>query len=213
MDLILIIILVIIAALALGLSVWLFIIKFRHEEDVESLDVLINFMPNYSYPYASAVGIITNVDKINDRFLITYKPTDLDNKKVKEIKDIEPVKIAVDKNKLIPLPKNVLSPNRNIFIALAPSADNYGVEFSKSLLGKSLMKLTEDINSENTAVAILKNRNRVEDKLLKLTEGGDRMEQHIIIDKELNEELHKKILDKPSQKPTTAPYNSPQSNL
>ncbi len=71
------------------------------------------------------------------------------------------------------------------------------------------MQYVSDINAENTVVEVLQSKGRVQDKLLKKTEGGDRMEEYIELDADMNKQIAQKALEKEKGPEKKSPFTQP----
>jgi len=163
---------------------FLIIIFYAKEQDKHEEPFVINLMAHYSQPIKGhAIGLEVNEEKVGDRILIEYSPRDIDVKAYAN-KMVENVKVVVDKDKIITLPKGTLSNFRTVKILLAPHPEDYSVDFKNNILGKSVMALTEVINTANIETSIVR-------------EGSDRKTNmlHKLGDGEITNELINRVFE------------------
>ncbi|MAG47914.1 hypothetical protein CL617_04875 [archaeon] len=197
-------------ALIMGLIMYLVHIK-RTEHEPMDYTLVDNFMSQYTKGHSQ--GILLEVIKGKKRDGIVFMPKDVDYMrkiKNKEKLEIKPQTIYVSKNKIILLPRGTWSSERNRMIVLPPYPENFPRDFTQTPFGKHLAKLTEDLNAEDTVIEVQRKRIDVENELLHKTEGGDRMKEHLITDKELTKDFYKKFTDAKEDKKGTS-YTPPHT--
>lgn len=163
------------------LGTWLVIILAKKEDDVEDPTTGINFMAAWSE--GRAYGSEMKVEKGNgDRYVITLDPKDINPNSKEKIK---PVKVIVDKNKIISLPRGKWSAEKNINIYLPPTADDFPDDLKATPFGKMLQLYTEIINADNTTISSLLEGKKRSNTFIKEMAGGEATTEIIKIFKEL----------------------------
>lgn len=188
-----------------GLFIWLIILYFAKEEIEVEDNFILNFMSNFAVPKKGyCIGIEKSCSKINNRYLIEYLPTDLNKKELSE-GIIEPVRVSVDKNHIVVLPKGHPSKNKNLKIILAPRAEDYDDDFKLTFFGKILMNMTEAINAVNVETATVREGSERKTKIL-LNEGdGEISLNHIEKTDELMKQFTKMLVDNTSKPSSQRP--------
>jgi hypothetical protein len=172
-----------------GTALYLFFHK-KIEEPRDSSFVF-NFMSNFA---ASAYGMEFGRVKGKYRDCINLSPRDINFLKYYKRKtgtinvpEIGIKKVWVEKNKILDIPKGALSPDKNIVILLPPNAEDFPEDFKKHHLGKTLMKMTEDLNNENVEINILREGSDRKTALLKRMGDGELSNQALAKLEELHE--------------------------
>lgn len=173
MNILLLILVIMCIAALLGVITWIIILIYIKEEEKIEAPFIINFMPQHTFPIKGyAIGLEQSTKKIDNRYLIEFSPRDINKENLKENKLVSNVKVVVGENKVITLPKGILSDNRTIKLLLAPTPEDYPLEFKNSSFGKIICGLTEAINITNDEVKIVREgSNRKTDILYKMGDG------------------------------------------
>lgn len=206
MDVITLIFILIGGVLVLGLGIYLLFLIFRDDEEKFEDNLIINFMSNYTIPIKGhAVGLEIETKRIGNRYLIEYLPRDINRKRLEINKNIDTVKVAVDKNKMLVLPEGTLSGYRNVKILLPPKPEDFTDNLKTTLFGQAMMKLTEEINGANVESIIIREGSNRKDKLLKELGDGEISEEYIQRQKEINKEIDKMKQDSRGSSSSSSP--------
>jgi len=210
MTLALTIFIIIGSVIIVGLFAFLLVLFFREEEEKTLSPLIINLMPQYTIPVKGhAVGVEVNTTKVDNRFLIEYQPRDLNYENINDKKNIENVKVVIDKNKILTLPIGTLSSFRDVKILLAPNAEDYSSELKDTVFGKVIMAMTEAIGVENKETDIVREGSNRKSKLLEKLGDGEISEEYIDKIGEITREALKHAGDTKKESPQRSGFNPP----
>lgn len=83
--------------LVLGMITLILTLLFKEDDEKYEEPIIVNFMPNYSYPDPGrAIGMEVGVEKIDNRFLLEYQPRDITKLELKGKKEVDNSKIVVE---------------------------------------------------------------------------------------------------------------------
>ena len=199
-----IVICIIIGMVILAIIVY---VKFREEEEEKDNPLGINFLANHSNGRAIGIEKEIIIGKGN-RKIITLSPRDINRENIKKL-DIEDVKVIVDKNKLISIPKGLWSKDKNINIYLPSKLSDFSTALKQTEFGKMLMFWTAIKNADNAEIDALQ-------------EGMKRQAAHIesigagelsVAKMQQIEEIYSDLLSaaKESKKDKSSSYTSPNT--
>jgi hypothetical protein len=213
MDLTSTIIVIVMGFVLSVLSIFLLILYFREDDEKYEDNLIINMLPQYTSPVRGhAIGLEVNTKVIDNKYLIEYQPRDVDSRLLKDKTKIDNVKVVVDKNKVITLPKGTLSAYRTLKILLPPNPEDFSSELKRTHFGQHLMKITEEINTSNVEAKIVREGSDRKTKLLTELGDGEISEQFLDRQNELQKELDRNA-SKPSTQsvPARSPFSPPSS--
>ena len=212
MSLLTSIFLVVSLAVISGLVIWLIILFFKEEAEKHDSPMIINMMSNYSHPSSGhAIGLEVSTTKIDNRFLVEYQPRDIDDKLLLNKKEINNVKVVVNRNKIITLEKGTLSNYRTIKILLAPNAEDYPQELKLTPFGQMIMNLTEGINAFNLESHIVREGSSRKTKILTKLGDGEVSQEYMDAIDDQTKELAKRGTseNKNPQRPSGGGFSPP----
>jgi hypothetical protein len=195
----------------IGLLIWLLLLYFKTQDRITKGSLILNFMPNFANGHA--IGQEVKTEKCQDgRLLIEYQPRDISDELLLGKTDIDNIKCVVDNDKIISLPLGTLSQYRDIKILLAPNPENYPIELKQTLFGKHLMQITEELNTKNLEVQMVREGSDRKTKMVKNMGDGEVSSQQIERFDELSKEMVKIASTENKNMPTrpTSGFHPPQ---
>lgn len=197
------IILMILAGIGLVILIVVLVITLTKEKPkFTNNNIILNFMPQYTDGYAVFNEVFSQ--KINNRTFMELEPKDIDAEDIEKGDLIKNYKIVVGKNKVETLALGNLSRRRALKILLPKNPEDFPKEFRETLFGQLLMKHVEKINSMNIIEEVVRSGKEMENRILRKTDGGGRVEEYLDLDEGLNKEMANKALEtvkKTDQKP------------
>jgi len=190
---------------------WLWITIMKEEENDYQDPFVMNMMPNYSSPIKGfALGVLVKSTKVGDRYLVEYSPRDVDKSFMKDRKQIENVEVAIDKEKMLVMPKGTLSARRDIIILLPKNPEDFPSELKVTRYGRALMAMTESINVDNVEIATVREGSDRKTNLVNKIGGGELSEKYV----EMIEEIAKTVMktmekEKDRPQPPTSAFRPP----
>ena len=182
---------------AVFIGIVIFIIKEREkEEEYGDFTMVENYLSHYSGGYSQ--GILVGIDKGEKRNGYLFIPKDVDylrRLRKKEKIEIEPQIIYANHWQVEYLPRGTLSGERNIIKIFPPSAEDFPKELRDSEFGIAFLKMLTHKKAEQNVITVMRMEKDIEDKMLRLTKGGDRVSDYLILDKTLTKDMVKKILE------------------
>jgi len=173
-----------------GLVLWLVIEIYRTKKQLVDTPLALNFVA-----HLSDGRFIGNEEKVskgrNGRYVISLDPKDIDIRNEKEVK---PVTVIVDNNKLISVPRGSLSRERNVNFYLPPNANDIPDALKDTLIGRAMMWATELKNYEKTVIEILREGGERKDLMLKKIGDGEISKEFISFQEGLVSDYLQKVV-------------------
>jgi len=171
--------------LLLILSIYIFTIVYKEQEEPTDDTIFINFLSQYTegYSFGSIIEVIQGTKRIGIKFI----PRDLNYVKLfkmnknKEKIIIKPQLMWIEKNKLISLPKGFLSGARHVVFGLPVNPEDFNDSFKSTEIGRVFMEMINKIDSNEEETHILRKRINSQTKFLEKTIGNE------IVDNFMNE--------------------------
>lgn len=167
-------------ALAIIMLIIVLIIRFSKEESLlEDIPFIINFCSKNSFPEKGvAYGMLKNIEAgKNERRVVSIEQRDVLPKNFENIKEI---KVVVDKNKIVTIPKGGdWSRQKNIMLLLPASASDFPDSLKSTPFGVSLMLMTEIQNAVNDELSSVKEGSTRKSEILKRLGDGELSREHI----------------------------------
>lgn len=138
------------------------VVKYGKEEEFFDEPIGLNFMADHCDGRFIGVEKKSELGK-DGRKIITLEPRDVNPYQMEKAKNVP---VVVDRNKLISLPKGVVSRDKNINIYLPPSLADFPPALKETLFGKIMMFLTAITDASNAEIAAFQ-------------EGMKRQSQHV----------------------------------
>lgn len=176
------------------LLIWLLVVIFKEKEIPSDDAIFKNFMPQFTKGYSN--GTINEIKQYDDRLGIVFTPKDVNLVNLFKNKnkiEITPEIIWVEKSKFKIFPRGFLSGHRHEVWALPPRAEDLPEQFKKTDIGDFLMNSIEDSNSRNEETKILRNRVKVQNKLVTKTEGLELVDDYLSKVNEITKDVTKLI--------------------
>ena len=185
------------------------VIRFaKDEEDLQDRTLGINFLTNYTD--GVALGIETSiVTGKSGRKIVTLAQRDVAPTNFDKMKE---VKVVVDKNKIITLPKGTWSREKNINLYMPPSAEDFPDTLKHTEFGKMLMLWTEIQNAVNSELDMVKEGSRRKSEVLKRLGDGELSRENLITINEFQKDLVKLATDVRTREKSTGYYPSVPSS-
>jgi hypothetical protein len=206
------IVLLLLAGIGLVVLIVMLVITLTKEKPkLTNNNIVWNFMPQYTDGYAVFNEVFSH--KIDNRTFMELEPKDIDVRDIEEEDNIKTYKIVVGKNKVETLALGNLSRRRALKILLPKNPEDFPKEFRETSFGQLMMKHVEKINSMNIIEEVVRSGKEMEDRVLRKTEGGGRVEEYLDLDEGLNKELANKALETSKKSETKPFYGSPSPSI
>lgn len=182
---------------------FLLITIFHKDDDDHILNnpIVWNYSSIHAQGYACGVERSAIVGK-GGRIVITFSPFDIHPDKIGKVDDI---KFVVGKGKRLVSSVNDLSSERPIVRYLPPQAGDFTDAFKKTVEGRTLMMLTEEINASNAEILSLKEGSERKTAILGRLGGGELSETEITRMLEIHKDAIKSFTGKKEDKPGFSP--------
>ena len=184
-------------AVLFGVVTWIVLLFMQKNEERVEEPFILNLMPQFSKGHC--FGLEVSTEKVGDRYLVTYSPRDINKLSLKEDNFIENVKVVVDKDKIINFSKGTLSNYRTFKILLAKNPEDYPTTLKQTTFGKSIMGLTEVINTVNVETNVVREGSDRKTNILYKMGDGELTSSIIEKFQEIAKDMVKSIRDEKSQ--------------
>lgn len=199
------IILLVLAGIGLVILLVMLVMALTKERPrLTNSNIVWNFMPQYTDGYAVFNEVFSH--KINNRTFMELEPKDVNADEINEGAEVKTYKIVVGRNKVETLALGNLSRRRALKILLPKNPEDFPKEFRETPFGQLMMKHVEKINSMNIIEEVVRSGKDMEDRVLRKTEGGGRVEEYLDLDEGLNKELANKALENAKKSETKSPF-------
>jgi len=173
----------------IGFGVAFLIIEFRQREPpIETSEIRLYGYDRYTNGHNE--GRLLNQFKGKDRTLFTYQPYLSDkDKKLNDIKFLEPLEVVVENNKVDPHPAGTMNSGFDIIECLPHNVNDLDENFKKTSHGQALMLMVETKNLQtiNNEIESLRKNNAEEmaKKVYGLEIFADSLKDFEIINKDM----------------------------